>query len=455
MATQHASIKRLTSNGFTIVELLIVVVVLAILAAIVVVSYNGITRSAAESSIKSDLRNSASLVESAKVDASSDTYPTVPSQAKLAQSAGNTVTYFSKPYGYCISGINPRTNKSFAIRSASKVIAEGNCDVTVTTFAGSTSGYQDGTGTAAQFAAPAGIIAGNNGTLYVSDRGNKRIRQISQDGTVSLLSGTGVSGQTNGPATTSQFDQPGKLSIDASGTLYVSDGSNHVVRKINTSTGATSFFAGIGGRCNFGRGNLTDGSSSVARLDGPIDIASDSKGVFYIAENLSKRVRAVQQNGTVSTYAGSGALNSCVDSSAATGDTNGDRLSAMFGSPTDILIDKNDTIYISDSPNNAIKMISKEGTVSPLTTNLNGAQQPKAIVMDAQGTIYSAGNHGIYSISPAGTIALVAGSAGQGYVDGSATAARFNTINDITFNSDQTALYIADTANNRIRKLSL
>jgi|GEM_PF-3965092 len=455
MATQYASIKRSTSSGFTIVELLIVVVVLAILAAIIVVSYNGITRSAAESSLKSDLRNSASLLESAKVDASSDTYPTVPSEAKLAQSAGNTVIYVSKPYGYCVSGVNPRTNKVFSIRSASKVIAEGNCDVAVTTFAGSTTGYQDGTGTAARFASPAGIAAGDNGTLYVSDRGNKRIRQISPEGIVSLLSGTGVSGQTNGSAATSQFNQPGKLTLDSAGTLYVSDGSGHMVRKINTSNGTTSAFAGIGGQCNYGRGNLTDGASSIARLDGPVDVASDSKGVFYLVEHLSNRVRAIQPDGSVSTYAGSGALNSCVDSSAVTGNTNGPRLSAMFGSPTDILIDRNDMIYISDSPNNAIRTITKEGVVDTFTSNLTGGAQPKAMVMDARGTIYSAGNHGIYSISPAGVVALVAGSAGQGYVDGSATAARFNTIGDITFNADQTAIYIADTSNNRIRKLSL
>jgi len=455
MAIHHASIKRSTFRGFTIVELLIVVVVIAILAAIVVVSYNGITRAAAETSLKSDLRNSSSLIEATKAESGSATYPTIPSEAKLAKSQDNTVTYISKPYGYCISGVNARTNKTFVIKSATKVISEGNCDVAVTTVAGSTSGYLDGTGTAAQFAAPSGIAAGTDGTLYVSDKGNKRIRQISTDGTVSLLSGTGASGQTNGSAATSQFNQPGKLTLDSAGTLYVSDNTNHLVRKIDTSTGATSPFAGIGGVCNFGRGGLTDGSSAVAKLDGPVDIASDSNGTFYIAENFSNRIRAVQPNGTVSTYAGSGALNSCLASSAANGSGNGDRLSATFSSMTDILVDKNDTIYVSESPNNDIRTISKDGTVSTFTSSLTGALQPKAMVMDNQGTIYSAGNHGIYSITSAGVVALVAGSVSFGYADGSASAARFNTIGDISLSNDQTALYIADTANNRIRKLSL
>jgi len=455
MATHGASIKRSSFHGFTIVELLIVVVVIAILAAIVVVSYNGITRSAAEASLKSDLRNSASLIEAAKDETGSTTYPTTPSEAKLAKSQDNTVTYISKPYGYCISGVNARTNKTFVIKSATKVISEGNCDVAVTTVAGSTSGYLDGTGTAAQFAAPAGIAAGTDGTLYVSDRGNKRIRKISTDGTVSLLSGTGASGQTNGSATSSQYNQPGKLSLDSAGTLYVSDNSSHVVRKVNTSTGASSAFAGIGGVCNYGRGNYTDGTSAVAQLDGPLDIAIDSNGIFYIAESFSNRIRAVQPNGTVSTYAGSGALNSCLASSAAAGSANGDRLSATFSSMTDILIDKNDTIYVSESPNNDIRTISKDGIVSTFTSGLTGALQPKAMLMDNQGTIYTAGLHGIYSITPSGVISLVAGSVSFGYADGSATTARFNTIGDISLSNDQTALYIADTANNRIRKLSL
>jgi len=450
-------IKILQQRGFTIVELLIVVVVIAILAAITIVAYNGITRAAAESSLKSDLRNSAQLVEKTKEESGTSLYPATSAEATLAQSPGSTVTYLKKPYGYCIAGVNPKTNKTFAIRSVSKKIEEGTCDVTVTTLAGTnTSGYTDGTGTAARFAGPSGVAAANDGTVYVSDTSNNRIRKISTDGTVSFVSGTGASGSVNSTAAASQYNQPGKLTFDTSGNLYVVEGSRNTVRKVNASTGDSTAYAGTSAVCNFGRGSFTDGDMTNARLDGPSSIATDNSGVSYIAENRSNRIRAVQTDGSVSTYAGSGALNSCVASSADAGSANGSRLSASFSSPQSIVIDNSGVLYIGDSGNNAIRTISTGGVVGSLISSLGSNQLPRSMVIDSQGTIYSASNYGVFSITPSGTIALVAGSNTVfGFVNGSATTARFNIINDISFNADQTALFVADSQNHSIRKISL
>lgn len=382
-------------------------------------------------------------------------YPDTPAEAKLAQSQDNTVLYVKKPYGYCVSAANPRAGKTLVLYSTTKAITEGTCTAEVSTFAGSgSSAYTDGKGTAAQFESPSGITAGSDGTLYVSDY--HRIRKISSDGTVSFLSGSGTSGSLNGNAATAQFNQPGRLTLDSTGALYAVENFSHMIRKVDVSTGAVTTLVGADEKCNYSRGSTTDGLVSVARLDGPTGIIRDSAGTLYISEGNSQRIRSLLTTGTVSTYAGSGNLNACVASVAQPGYTNGDRLLAMFNNPTDIVVDKNDTLYVADAGNNAIRTISKSGVVSTLTNTLSGNQQPRAIAIDSQGTVYSAGYYGIFSVTPAGVVTTIAGSINAGgFTNGNPTAARFENIRDITLSADETALFVVDSSNYSIRKISL
>jgi prepilin-type N-terminal cleavage/methylation domain-containing protein len=194
---QHKSHTQRTSRrGFTIVELLIVVVVIAILAAIVIVSYNGISRRAIETSMKSDLRSASNILE---LDLTSNgTYPATSSAA----------------------------NNGHRIR---KMTPSG----VVTTVAGNGSaGMVDGTGTAAQFNYPTDLAVDTFGFIYVVDQGSNAVRQISPAGVVTTIAGGGTAGYSDGAGSTAQFNGITGIAVDSTGTLYVADGDNNRIRKI-------------------------------------------------------------------------------------------------------------------------------------------------------------------------------------------------------------------------------
>jgi sugar lactone lactonase YvrE len=103
----------------------------------------------------------------------------------------------------------------------------------VTTLAGSgRAGSTNATGTAASFDTPYGVAVDSSGTLYVSDTGNNLIRKITAAGVVTTLAGSGSAGSTNGTGTAASFSTPSGLTMDASGALYVADFRNNLIRKI-------------------------------------------------------------------------------------------------------------------------------------------------------------------------------------------------------------------------------
>ena len=224
-------------SGFTIVELLVVIVVIAILAAITIVAYNGIQGRAIEATMKNDLQNAASVLE---LDNTRDgSYPATATAANggvgLKTSGSNVLTYTTKSYGYCVMISNPKVSTIFAFRTSTGAIASGDCtDVAmVSTLAGSgTSGFADGTGTAAQFANPTGVAVDSSGTVYVADSSNNRIRKITPAGVVTTLAASGTYGFADGTGTAAQFANPTGVAVDSSGTVYVADAYNKRIRKI-------------------------------------------------------------------------------------------------------------------------------------------------------------------------------------------------------------------------------
>jgi len=154
----------------------------------------------------------------------------------------------------------------------------------------------------AQFLELTGIVVAPDGTIYVSDDMAHRVRVI-RNGTVDTLAGNGLPGRggDGGPARDATLAAPSALARDAAGNLYVSDPGSHVVREVSPD-GVISTVAGTGDR-----GFEGDGGPAIdAVLAGPDGVAVGSDGTLYIGDRLNSRVRKIAPDGTISTLGGTG-----------------------------------------------------------------------------------------------------------------------------------------------------
>ncbi|CAL2084730.1 conserved protein of unknown function precursor containing a T9SS type A C-terminal secretion signal [Tenacibaculum sp. 190524A02b] len=233
----------------------------------------------------------------------------------------------------------------------------------VTTLAGSTQGYTDGTGVAAQFYFPSGLTIDKSGNLYVADQLNHRIRKVTPTGVVSTFAGS-TAGFTNGNGTSAQFNEPFSIDIDASGSMYVVDRLNHSIRKI-TSSGEVSTLAGNG------TGGFADGNGASAQFNSPFDVALDVYGNVYVADFINHRIRKITTTGEVSTVAGTGTV----------GNTNGAATEATFNFPAGLDVDTYGNIYVADYYGHAIRKIT--APIITLTGDTKGSEGNHNVVLEA------------------------------------------------------------------------
>jgi DNA-binding beta-propeller fold protein YncE len=314
----------------------------------------------------------------------------------------------------------------------------------VSTFAGGEGGFADGIGGDAKFYRPHGVAIDAAGNLYVADLRNNRIRKITPAGEVSTLAG-GEEGFADGVGSDAMFHEPRGIAIDAAGNLYVADTWNHRIRKI-TPAGEVSTFAG-------GEKGFADGIGGDAKFRRPLGIEVDAAGNLYVADTLNHRIRKITPTGDASTLAG-----------GEEGFADGIGSDAKFNSPIGIASDAAGNLYVADSVNNRIRKITSAGEVSTLAGSENGFADgiggtakfdaPVGIAVDVAGNLYVAdlGNHCIRKITPAGEVSTLAGSE-MGFADGVGSDAMFLLPSGIA--SDAAGnLYVADTVNNRIRKIT-
>jgi hypothetical protein len=149
-------------------------------------------------------------------------------------SNGSSLNYRIKSYGYCVSATNPKSDKTYRVKSTDQnKIEEGGCDVIVSTLAGSGSvGPLDGQGTAARFYYPYGIDVDTSGNVYVADSGNNRIRKITPSGAVTTPAGSGTNGYLDGIDTVAQFNSPHDVAVGNNGEIFVADFGGNRIRKI-------------------------------------------------------------------------------------------------------------------------------------------------------------------------------------------------------------------------------
>jgi len=325
-----------------------------------------------------------------------------------------------------------------------------------------------GPATSAQLSFPDGIAVDAAGDIFVADRDADIIRQIAPSGTISRYAGTGTIGFSGdgGPAANALLSGPTGLTLDAAGNLYIGDTGNNRIRRISPD-GTITTVAGSGGN-----GNGGDGGPAVnADLNGPEGVAVDAAGSIYIADTFNNVVRRVALDGTMSTFAGNGYPGYSGD--------NGPASIATLFLPTDVAVDSGGTVYISDLGTIRIRVVIN-GNISTIVGSAKGPlpfdgepavtarlKGPTGVAVDANGIVYFAegsvgsgsgldvGDFKIWKVTRDGLISTAAGNGLNSYSgdNGPAAMAQLDTPTGVAMDFAGN-LYFADTANNRVRRIS-
>lgn len=277
--------------------------------------------------------------------------------------------------------------------------------IRVTTLAGSINGYVDGIGTAARFAYPQDVAYDENGNLYVADNNNNMIRKITPAGVVSTLAGNRIAGTTDGTGTAAQFYYPQTLAYH-NGLLYVSDLYGYRIRTV-TMDGVVKSFVGQTG-CGF-----ADGSGASALFHGICGITVDASGTLFVTDNDNYRIRSITPDGVVTTVAGGtssgfqdgdGSNALFYDPWGITVDSSGNLYVSDVGRPSIRKI----------TPTGTVTTIAGNGTSGNIDANGNNAKfySPKQLAIDSTGNIYiaDANNYRIRVLKPNGDVITLAGS---------------------------------------------
>ncbi len=300
--------------------------------------------------------------------------------------------------------------------------------------------------------APSCIAVDASGNLYVGDSSLNTIQEVSPTGVVSLVAGSsGLGGSTDGTGTGALFNQPGGIVINSSGVLFVADSGNSTIRRIAPGGIVTTFAGSVANK------GYKDGTGTAAWFNSPVGISVDAFNNLFVADSKNTVIRKISSTGTVTTFAGAAGVIGSTDSPA------------RFNDPFGLAVDSSTSIvYVGDSDNNTIRKITALGvTTTPAglalaTGSADGTGSvarfnlPEGEATDIVGNIYIAdtANSTIRKMTPGGTVTTIAGQAGvQGLTDGNGTAALFNQPEALTVDAAGN-IYVADTGNGAIREIS-
>jgi RHS repeat-associated protein len=294
-----------------------------------------------------------------------------------------------------------------------------------------------------------GVAVASSGKVYVTDTLHHQVKILAPGGQVLSIIGTGDPGLVNGPAASAKFKQPGAVVTDAAGiNIYVADTGNNVIRRI-ASDGSVTTYAGSG------LASDNDGLALQAAFKQPMGLAFDRSGNLLVADSGNNRIRLITPAGAVTTLAG-GVHDGFADGAAA---------QSLFKQPAGVTVALSGAVFVADTGNNRIRKIENgqvstvAGTGQPgfndgssITAQFN---QPSAITSDDAGNLFIAdtANHAIRKVtfaSSEATVSTISGNGTPGYVDGAASIARFKQPAGIDCKG---ALFVGDAGNDALREL--
>jgi DNA-binding beta-propeller fold protein YncE len=312
---------------------------------------------------------------------------------------------YNKAFGICLD----KKGSLFIAENGNSVIRKIDVKGNVTTLAGSGKiGTANGAGDKAEFNEPAGVCADDKGNVYVADFVNHLIRKIDIHSIVTTVAGNGKPGYKDGKGTEAQFNYPRGVCIDKKGNLYVSDSWNHRIRKIDTEGNVTTFAGGGNYFDPDSRGTCVDGRDTTARFYTPCGMAIDDKGNIYVTDARNHRIRKIDTKGFVTTLAGSS--EGGVDKG---GFRDGKAETSFLNTPTEVCAGKNGEVYFSDTYGNRIRKIYK------------------------------------------GMVSTIAGTGKAGFTDGPGTSAQFNFPRGIALDKTGKKIYVFDYNNSAVRLVEL
>lgn len=328
----------------------------------------------------------------------------------------------------------------------------------------------DGGGAASAMLSDPRGLAWDNSWLFIADRGNNRVRAVVSLGQIiNTIAGTGTAGYSgdNGDPTLAQLKQPTNLAIDTSTglcqhALYITDLGNFRVRAIDgeqcSNTYHITTVAGNGTRSWSGDG----GPATAAQLGNPFAIAIDAAGNQYIADNQNSAIRKIDLTGIITTVAGTGVDGFSNDGTLAT--------AAHLSDPRGVAVNSSGDIFISDTGNQRIRKVDHlTGTIATIagtgTAGYSGdlgpgtsaqINSPRSLAVDAAGNVYIAdtANNVVRKVTPGGTISTFAGTGTAGFSgdSGPANAAMLNAPKGLAVDASGN-VYVTDSGNQRVRKV--
>lgn len=241
------------------------------------------------------------------------------------------------------------------------VIRKVNPNGIINTVAGNGTAGNSGAGgpaTAGQLAQPTGMTIDNDGNIYIADYNSSVIKKVTTSGIMTIFAGNGTEGFSGdgGPASQAKLYRPTAVAVDKDGSLYISDASNKVIRKV-TKAGVITTIAGVPGRAGY---SGDGGPATKALLTQPAGIAVDYSGNVYIADPSNSVIRKVNPSGIITTFAGTGIAGYSGDNGPA------NKAQFQIGSPQGLAVDPAGNVYASDYQNHAIRKISNKGIITTI-----------------------------------------------------------------------------------------